>query len=354
MTTARSMLPFGKFAGAWRNKKTAPTATFMPSVFMIRASISETSRTSPVAFRRNTPVVPPLPTETAVLIPLLLLGPPLSGADQMNDAVLAMKTFDREAEAIRSIDHTRKLDRPVGRVVGRALDLEGGRAGYQAEQLRLVLAANHLDGAGGPGRHDAIERLHRQVEGVLGQFGVQDFGKRLGGKVGVEQGNRFTLDRCQPADEKELPLLGAQRVPNDRVAGDQPAVPDVDVRVEPFGAHALGEAGEDCDLLVDLGLLDERPAAARPMEIPLFDEVEDGLADGSQADAELVGILPLAGELLSLVQLAALDPPQQVGAELRVDRDSRRPTDHCLFVPHQRPLHASAYRSPLRRMSIRL
>src|ERR1700687_3729590 len=229
MTTASSMLPFGKFAGAWRNRKTAPTATFIPSVFMIRASISETSRTSPVALRRNTPVVPPLPVETAVLIPLpLLVAPPLSCADQMNDAVLAMKTLDREAKAIRSIDHTRKLDRPVGRIVGRALDLEGGRPWDQAEQLGLVLAANDLDGAGGPGRHDAIECLHRQVEGVLGQVGVQDFGKRLGGKVGVEQGNRFTLDRCQPADEKKLPLSRTQRVSNRRVSWDQPPEPDVD------------------------------------------------------------------------------------------------------------------------------
>src|SRR5438876_6901253 len=162
MMTATSMLPSGKFAGACRNRKTAPTATFMPSVFMIRASISETSRTSPVAFRRNTPVVPPLPTETAVLILSLLSAPPLSGADQMNDAVLAMKTFDREAEPIRSIDHTRKFNRPVGRVVGRALDLESGGARDQAEQLRLVMAANGLVGAGGPGRHDAVERLHRQ------------------------------------------------------------------------------------------------------------------------------------------------------------------------------------------------
>src|SRR5438445_12655272 len=204
MMTATSMLPSGKFAGACRNKKTAPTATFMPSVFRIRASISETSRTSPVALRRNPPVVPPLPIETAVLIPLpLLVAPPLSGADQMNDAVLAMKTFDREAEAIRSIDHTRKFNRPVSRVVGRALDLESGRARDYAEQLRLVLAANDLDGARGPGRHDAVERLHRQVEGVLGQAGVQDLGKRLRGKEGGEEASRLAPARCQPPAERE-------------------------------------------------------------------------------------------------------------------------------------------------------
>src|SRR6202035_4740783 len=170
MTTATSMLPFGKFAGACRKRKTAPTATFMPSVFMISASMSETSRTTPVALRRNTPVVPPLPVETAVLIPLpLLVAPPLSGADQMNDLVLAMKTLDREAKAIRSIDNTRKLDRPVGRVVGRAFHLEGGRAWDQAEQFGLVLASNDLDGAGGSRGDDVIELFHRLVEGSLGK-----------------------------------------------------------------------------------------------------------------------------------------------------------------------------------------
>src|SRR3989442_6510070 len=163
MMTATSMLPSGKFAGACRNRKTAPTATFIPSVFMISASINETSRTSPVALRRKTPVVPPLPIDTAVLIPLPSSLLPLSGADQMKDTVLAMKTLDREAEAIRSIDNARKFDRTVSGVESRSLDLEGGCAGRQAEQLRLLLAANHLDGADGSGGHHAVERLHGPV-----------------------------------------------------------------------------------------------------------------------------------------------------------------------------------------------
>src|SRR2546422_10528893 len=187
MMTATSMLPSGKFAGACRNRKTAPTATFIPSVFMISASINETSRTSPVALRRNTPVVPPFPIETAVLMALLASLLPLSGADQMNDTVLVMKAFDGEAEAIRSIDHARKLDRVVRFVVGRALDLEGGRARDQPEQLRLLLATNHLDGAGCPGGNDAVERLHRPIEGPIRQVRMQDFGKRLRGKIGIEE-----------------------------------------------------------------------------------------------------------------------------------------------------------------------
>src|ERR1700694_5316993 len=118
MMTATSMLPSGRFAGAGRNRKTAPTATFMPSVFMIRASMSETSRTSPVALRRNTPVVPPLPIPTAVLMLSLSSWFGSSGADQMDDAILAMETLDGEAESIRPVGHARKLD-------GAVLGIEG-------------------------------------------------------------------------------------------------------------------------------------------------------------------------------------------------------------------------------------
>src|SRR4029077_19710225 len=107
----------------------------------------------------------------------LLFAPPLSGADQMNDLVLAMKTLDREAKTIRSIDHARKLDGTVGRVVGRAFDLECGRAGNQAEEFGVLLATNHLDGAGGSGGHDAVELFHRLVEGSLGEVGLQNFGE---------------------------------------------------------------------------------------------------------------------------------------------------------------------------------
>src|ERR1700694_1647688 len=109
----------------------------------------------------------------------------------------------------------------------------------------------------------------------------------------------------------------------------------------PFGAQALSEAGEDRDLLIDLRLLDERPPAAGPIEVPLLDQVQDRLANRGEAHAQLIGILALARELLPLPEVAAFDPAQQVRPKLRVDRDSRCPTDNRLFVPHQRPLHLS-------------
>ena len=57
------------------------------------------------------------------------------------------------------------------------------------------------------------------------------------------------------------------------------------------------------------------------MEVALFGEVEDGLADGGQTDAQLIGVLALARELLPLAKLTALDSLEQVRPELGVQRD---------------------------------
>src|SRR2546427_12766295 len=128
------------------------------------------------------------------------------------------------------------------------------------------------------------------------------------------------MDRGPPANKDELPLPRLQRLGNHRIGGDQPTKPDLDVRVEAFGAHALGEGGEDGDLLVELRLLDERPAATGSMEVALVDEVQEGLADGGQTDAELIAVLTLAGQLLGLAKLAAREPAQEGGRKLGVDR----------------------------------
>src|SRR5947209_19543331 len=88
----------------------------------------------------------------------------------MKDTVLAMKTLDGEAEAIRPIDHPRKLNRAVVRIEGCALDLKGRSARGETEQLRVLLATNHLDGADSPSGHDAIKRLHREIAGTFKQL----------------------------------------------------------------------------------------------------------------------------------------------------------------------------------------
>ena len=56
-------------------------------------------------------------------------------------------------------------------------DLQGGRAGDQAEQLSLVLAANDLDRAGCSGGYNAVKIFHRLVEGSLAQVSLQNFGE---------------------------------------------------------------------------------------------------------------------------------------------------------------------------------
>src|SRR5438105_5365429 len=212
----------------------------------------------------------------------------------MKDTVLAMKTLDGEAEAIRSIDHARKLNRAVVRIEGRALDLKGRSARGETEQLRVLLATNHLDGADGPSGHDAIKRLHREIEGTFEQLGLRELGKALWRKVGIEQRDGLAVDRRQPADQEQLSFARLQ-CPGDRPVGhDQPSVADMDNRFQALGAHALGEARENGDLLVDLRLLDKGPTPARPMEVALFGEVEDGLADGGQTDAQLIGVFALA------------------------------------------------------------
>src|SRR4051812_31758763 len=53
--TASRMLPPGKAVCACRNRNTPPTATFIPKVFMMKASKKDTSRISPVELRTKTP-----------------------------------------------------------------------------------------------------------------------------------------------------------------------------------------------------------------------------------------------------------------------------------------------------------
>ena len=49
-----------------------------------------------------------------------------------------------------------------------------------------------------------------------------------------------------------------------------------------------GEAGQDRDLLLELGLADEGPPPPTPVEVALGGEMDEGLADGREADAPLL------------------------------------------------------------------
>src|SRR5579864_8356672 len=154
MTTASTMLPPGKIAGACCSSRTEPTATFIPSVFMIRASHIDTSRTRPVALR----------------VKLESCGAPVTGAgvDVMRSLpdVLELTAdavaLQREGEPVSPVQHARHFRRAVVLVKGRALDLERGGARRQLQQRRLVVPElDDLDGGQRPAHLHAVEPLER-------------------------------------------------------------------------------------------------------------------------------------------------------------------------------------------------
>src|SRR3954471_24548683 len=181
MITASSMLPRGKLPGACRNRKTPPTATFIPIVFMTRASNPDTSRTSPVALRANTRGGGPPPwTASTAGIALLLL---VSGSPERNDVDDVRgraDAVDHEAEAVLAIEHARGLERPVLLVEGDARHLERRRAAAHAEQRRLLaVAADDLDDA---------RRAHALDPGALADRLVERAGTERVGREEVEFG----------------------------------------------------------------------------------------------------------------------------------------------------------------------
>src|SRR5260370_12029539 len=175
MMTARSILPPGKSAGACSNKKTPPTATFMPSVFITKASNNDTSLTRPVAFLRKIP----RPSCIGRLeVSAIMTRPPLAPESvsevthEVHPATSAPMAFQSESESIRSVDDPGKLNRAVARIERHALHQQGLRACGDPEQFRLRrVAAGDLDDALGP----------RQVDPVgLGKDGVQRLPLALG------------------------------------------------------------------------------------------------------------------------------------------------------------------------------
>src|SRR6266702_6553708 len=131
MITATSMLPWGKYAGACKNRKTAPTAIFIPKVFMIKASNTDTSRSSPVALRRNIP--PELPTmpEEALSISCALLS--VRRADEVQHPIIPPEALNGEKETVGSIEHLRKFHELVCYVILLSLHLQHRRSWRNTE-----------------------------------------------------------------------------------------------------------------------------------------------------------------------------------------------------------------------------
>src|SRR5213079_957570 len=109
ITTDSTMLPPGKMAGACRSRKTDPTATFMPSVFMMSASHIDTSRTRPVALRVKLKSCAPVAD---------------AGADVMPELAAHAVALQREPEPVGPVQHARHLGRAVILIERGALDPE--------------------------------------------------------------------------------------------------------------------------------------------------------------------------------------------------------------------------------------
>src|SRR5579859_686463 len=132
MMTASSIFPCGKNTGACKNKKTAPTAIFMPKVFMMKASSSDTSRISPVALRRN--ILPELPStaEVALFMAVCLLC--IRRADQVQHPLIPPVAFNGETETVGSIEYPGKFYKLACHVIGFSLHLQHRRSRGNTEQ----------------------------------------------------------------------------------------------------------------------------------------------------------------------------------------------------------------------------
>src|SRR5216683_3059510 len=142
MPIASSMLPPGKLPGACSSMKIAPSATFMPRVFMIRASHLETSRTRPVAFLTNS-CPPPAKSEGRETSLAMWSSCAMSAAlgtapGYCLDDRDRSPAFDREPEPLGPVEHVRVLNRVIPLVPGDTDDPEHGRARRQAEQLCVL------------------------------------------------------------------------------------------------------------------------------------------------------------------------------------------------------------------------
>src|SRR5258708_6881346 len=142
MPMASSMFPPGKSPGACSSMKIAPSATFMPRVFMIRASHLETSRTRPVAFRTNS-CPPPAKSEgretsLAMCSSCAIPAAPGTATGYCLDDRDRSPAFDREPEPLGPVEHVRVLNRVIPLVPGDTDDSEHRRATPHPHQPRIL------------------------------------------------------------------------------------------------------------------------------------------------------------------------------------------------------------------------
>ena len=93
------------------------------------------------------------------------------------------------------------------------------------------------------------------------------------------------------------------------------------LRVEPAGAHLVGEAGQRREVALERRCGDERAAAGQALYPPLAAELVERAADGDQTAAEVVGELALDGQSVAGRPAAGVELRRKFEVELVVKRD---------------------------------
>jgi hypothetical protein len=138
---------------------------------------------------------------------------------------------------------------------------------------------------------------------------------------GGEQGERAVGDGGQPVQPEQPPGFAVERVPDLRWRGHDRRAGHRERGFQALAAQRIGEAAEQADLLDDLVVADEGALAPDPDQVSQAHQVEQGLADRGEADAEVLGVLPFVRELLPRPQAAAVDLVLQQLTELVVQRN---------------------------------
>ena len=96
---------------------------------------------------------------------------------------------------------------------------------------------------------------------------------------------------------------------------------------DPPRPERVGEAGEERHRRVDAALGDECPPAFDPDDQPGCDQVEQRLADGGKADAELFRVFVLGRQPIAGPQFAGLNPCVDGTSDLVMERSGPCPAD---------------------------
>ena len=325
----------GRTPGACRSRKTDPTATFMPSVFMISASHIDTSRTRPVALRVKLKScdAPVAGAGTDVIrITSCALAPAVAGAggngpcigggtDDMPELAAHAVALQREPEPVGPVQHARHLGRAVILIERGALDPERRGPRGQLQQARFVVPnLDDLDRAQRAAHLHAVQALQRRVERNLREVLRREVGEAGRIQPRGQQGQRAARDGRQPVQPEQTPGPAAEdladlwrRRPGLRAGHGEH-------RSQALAAQRVGEAPEQVDLLDYLVVADEGALAPDPQQVPLAHQLEQGLADRREADPEVLRVLALVRDLLARAQGAALDLVLQPVPELVMQR----------------------------------